>query len=125
MAKDFMKYMYSDDGIERVALSNCGGYIPVNYDYSKVAGLDQTLTKLQKTVVSYFTPEYTKDILWRNHPIVYIGGLCQIATVDLYEAFAASNPDDRKTPLQVYQDTINYYTSGNTWNNLLRQSGLL
>ena len=125
MAKDFLKYIYSDDGIERVALSNCGGYVPVNYDYASIEGFDEALTNLQKTVVSYFTPKYTKEYLLRNHPIVYIGALAQISHLDLYEAFAAINPADRKSAKDVYQETINYYTAGNTWTNLLRQSGLL
>ncbi len=124
LAKKFLKYLYSDEGIEAVAQSRCGAYVPVNYDYESVENLYSSLTNVQKKAASFFKAEYKKNYLLRSHPIVYTGGLPLLANKGLYSAFAASNPADRKSAQTLFNEILEYYSAGNAWSDLLTLSGL-
>lgn len=122
-AKKFLTYLYSDEGAKIVAESGCGGYVPVDYDYSSLEGYDE-MTEVQKGAAACFSEDYAKNYLMRSHPIVYRGGLVPIARTSLYAAFCSDNPADRRTAQDLFDDLKGYYTSGNAWSNLLTLSGI-
>lgn len=122
LAKDFMRFYYSDIATEIIMKSACGGLSPVNYDYSSVEGFD-SLTPLQKDVYRSFSSDYSKSHTFRDHPLVYKGGL-QAIPMNLYTSFCSVNPADRRTAQQVYDYNINYFASGTSWQDLLMMSGI-
>lgn len=125
LAKDFLRFCYSDTAIEIIAKSNCGAYSIAQYDYTKVEGLMDDLTEVQKkALILLSNPDTRKDYYRYSHPLRWKGGLNATFRTSIFTAFGSKNAKDRKTPLELYQDMINYYNAGKAWSNLLESAGV-
>jgi hypothetical protein len=127
MAKAFLKYMYSDEGIQIYTNSCSGCFLPLkDFDYS-------TCTTFQSEGTT-FLKEGLKNLNaldWcyvpRNLPIVYDGDLDSIHTAKTIEkSYASPDAADRLAPQAMYETAINYYQAdnGSAWNDLLTKAGL-
>jgi ABC-type glycerol-3-phosphate transport system substrate-binding protein len=124
LAKEFLKFMYSDEGIAAYMAARSGQILPVpGYDYAKDAAYASSTTLYKRSVdlLSQKDPLFIRY----SEPVVYNGGIT--AMFELFEKpFAAVSPADRKTPQQIFQAHIDYYKANNSaaWLLLLRNSGV-
>lgn len=123
LAKDFLKFMYSNEGIEIYAASNNGGALPVEYDF---ANQMDGYSAMQKTRVEISSKGENLFFRKKNHPLVYNGGLRPFlaAGKSLEQALGAVNAVDKMSGLDIYNYDISYYGSNNAFLNLLIQSGV-
>ena len=83
------------------------------------------LTEVQKKALLLLSnPDARKDYYRYSHPLRWKGGLNATFRTSIFAAFGSRNAKDRKTPLELYQDMINYYNTGKAWSNLLESAGV-
>ena len=127
LAKDFLKFMYSDEGAKIVLMADAGTQLPVNTDFSSDADINGKLTEFGKSRMRLLSGGTTFFKSFKE-PIVYDGGLSAYAIGRTFEkAFASVYVNDRTTAEAYYRYDIDYYTANNgtTWTNLLRTVGLV
>ena len=123
LAKDFLRFLATDEGIRIFMTKTNGCATAYQYDYSK---LNFTLPAMHQSKL-----EMQKDSkILKNgssFPLQYLGGLRPFSKTSVLEVvFAASNAGDRKTPQQIFDEDITYYTKDQNqyWNALLTRVGL-
>ena len=112
LAKKFLIYMYSDEGIEKYENSDAGGSLPVYYDYSSV---ELKTSKMQSTRL---------EIMGKPCNYIYRPRHKSIASFDFYNTSIQNvlgGISGVKTPQQVVDYTFNYYNANNQkeWNTLV------
>lgn len=109
-AKDFLRFMYSDQGIELYAQNTRGCVLPVKYDYSK------TDIKFSNFAMSVQQIINECDVVYQynhKHRIFAKNSLDILNSADYYAAripayFYATNAKDRKTPEEIYNGNLLY-----------------
>ena len=125
LAKEFLKFMYSEEGAMIFAKSTNGTNLPVNYDYLGNAEVAAKFSDFQKSRLALMNEDAIGIYQRPQHPIVYKGMLKPYSYNSgvLEAAFGATNENDRKTAADIIKiDTQKYDTTG--WNNLLKLAGL-
>ncbi len=128
LAKEFLKFMFSDEGIIAYTNACSGSFLPVtNFDYTNAIDFRMNATEMLKANL-----EYMNALNWlfikRNDPIVYNGNLGgQTANTTIEKSFGSSNLNDRVSPQKIYEDTINFYqvNDGAAWKSMLRAAGII
>lgn len=121
VAKDFLRFMATDIGIQAFAKSTYGLQTPYNYTQSEetvknYSGIQQDHYEYLKTAV-LLPPE---SIFRLN----YLGGLNPMTKCPaIMSAFGCDSKKDRKSAEKVYNDDINYYTEA-TFKSTLIKAGL-
>ena len=113
IAKAFLVYMYSDEGIEAYARANSGGSLPVYYDYSELSAgfsaMQKTRLAIQGSQNSYIFRPRHGSIMSTN----FYGTKIQTAL---------GGVSDNLTPAQIVQNTYDFYNANNQhqWNLLMK-----
>ena len=120
VAKDFLRYMATDEGINIMIKAGRGYKTAFNYygsesDYSPLQktrrGILENATML-KPKSSWYLFNYGGLTPWKNlHP---------------EQALTATLAKDHKTAQQIFDEEVEYYTKDNSANfkNILKQAGL-
>lgn len=128
LAKEFLKFMFSNKGIDAYTNACSGSFLPVmNYDYTNAKEFRKNAsTMLQQNL------NYLNSLNWlfirRNDPIVYDGQLTgQTASMTIEKCFGSVSAEDRIEPEKIFTDTIEYYqvNDGAAWKNMLRAAGII
>ena len=117
-AKDFVKYLYSDEVAKLICDFNVGGMLPISHDFlteDDIADLPQ----MTKSMIGIL--ERKQMITTQlNSKMVYDGGLTDFRMPGTMEVlFGSVNDADRKTANEVFMFDYEYYHTGNAWKNLL------
>lgn len=118
LAKDFLKLLATDEGIEAM-LTNCGGQAPFRYDIenSPIKNQLSAFVYSGNKIIQkgkYFFGE-TCDLIVKNHI-----SICNVTSIT--SSLGAIKPGDRKTVTQVYAE--NAETANANWSVWLREAGL-
>ncbi len=123
LAKDFLLFLASDEGIKIFMTTTNGCATAYNYDHTQLGfelpPMQQTKLEMQKG------SKILKNS--SSFPLQYLGGLRPFTKTGTLEVvFAASYAGDRKTPQQIFDEDIAYYTKDQNqyWNALLTRVGL-
>lgn len=119
LAKDFLKFMYSNEGITSFLSTDLGSILPVKYD-----SLNLSFSGARKVLADALT--YKDVIMYNfNHPAVRLGGLVDFAIPGTLEVnFGSPYVNDRHSAYEVFMYDYNYYRNGNAWSNILSAVGL-
>lgn len=124
VAKDFIRFMATDKGIETLMREGKGFVSPYKYEASEELFNTFSLMQQEHYMWSKTAIELRSFSSFRlNH----YGGLNYwMKTANLDTAMAAQNKDDRKTAKQIYDGDVEYWTSNNgaNFDLLLRKAGL-
>ena len=113
IAKAFLVYMYSDEGIEAYTRANSGGSLPVYYDYSELSSgfsaMQKTRLAIQGSQNSYIFRPRHGSIMSTN----FYGTKIQTAL---------GGVSDNLTPAQIVQNTYDFYNANNQhqWKLLMK-----
>ncbi len=124
VAKDFMRFMASDKGIEILMRVGKGFTSPFDYEVSQSL-LDEFSPMQKERYERMKTAVELKS--YSVYPLYQFGGLKSFTrTANMDRAFGAANASDRKSAQQVYQEDIDYFTANNDaqFNLLLEKAGL-
>lgn len=121
LAKKFLAYLYSDDGIKRYSECTPGCFLPIkNFDYDSIDAIKNTNSTFLKDCISLMKE---KNYIWpyANNSIVYNGNLDGVylgATLDnsLELAFGSKDP---MTPDAAYNRLIEEYQSQSKYDELM------
>lgn len=124
VAKDFMRFMASDKGIEILVREGKGFISPFDFDApeslkNEFSPMQRERYERMKTAVELRASG--------SYPLYQFGGLKAFTrTANIDRAFGAENADDRKSAYEVYKEDIDYYTGNNDaqFNLLLEKAGL-
>lgn len=120
-AKDFMKYLYSNEVVREIVSSNIGSMLPLDHSFLSETEKENFPYTIKHMIE--FIGEKKMIYLPLNSPYVYDGGLTDFRMNGTMEVnFGSKNPSDRKTAMDVFMFDYNYYHSGNAWKNLLESS---
>ena len=122
-AKNFLRYLYSDEAAKIYAKADIGSLLPIKHDFLSSEEISQ-ISPLKQTLLEKLN---TKQIIMYsyNDPIVYQGGLTDFAISGTLEAnFGSVNPIDRVSAYNVFMYDYNYYRQGNAWDNLMQAAGV-
>lgn len=125
-AKEFLKFMYSDKGINLYLDAKSCSILPVNFDYESNATVKNSYSKIMKTSLDHlltsklFTIKRTTNIIEDGHIIE----ACKNQSLEF--CFGAPNEADRMSAKDMYDCTYNYYSEGDQmmWIALLNQKGI-
>ena len=121
IAKDFLRFMASDEGIS-IYSANTRGILPFQYDIEKNAELNAKLTTFQKNKYAIMKNPNLVFVDY-SHPLFYKTDLIAYNANRIPEqVFGATNPADRKTPEDLIQ--AEYKWTLDRWSDLLTQAGL-
>lgn len=126
LAKTFLKFMYSDKGIDIYTANSAGAQLPLANDYIYSADTISGFTTLQTTAI---TKLREKDwiVISLNTPLTRAGLTTRQYPTTLELSFGVENSKDRKTALEIFEYDISYYSNnnGSAWKNLLKSAGLM
>ena len=127
IAKDFLRYLATDEAINLFMKTTGGVSSPYEYDVkTKDATLYESFSLIQKEKIRMVENGYMLTP-FTGYRLYYYGGLTPfVATSSVEVAFTADYSADRKSAYNIYKDDIDYYTKNNglEWNNLLNRAGL-
>lgn len=122
VAKEFLKYMYSNEGIRNYLATDCGAVMPVKYDF-----LSETETSEYSNIRKQLMKALNgKNVIYTdyNQKIVRLGGLKSFAISGTLETnFGALYEADRVSAYDIFMYDYNYYRTGNAWANILAAAG--
>lgn len=127
LAKELLKFMYSDEGIRLYTEACSGSMLPVTgYDFSENEVVKEKYSTLQKTSL-----DAVANLEWfvidREKTIFQDGHLRPALRQTSLESLLGSKyAGDRMTAQQMYDESINFYTADNErqWQLLLQQKGI-
>ena len=124
IAKDFLRYMASDEGIEIMIKVGKGYQTGFKYTPSEDF-LNENYSVLQK---SHYQMMNNETMLKPKSSFLLFnfGGLIPWKTIHPEQVFTATLAKDRKTAQQVFDEEVEYYTKDNSANfkNILKQAGI-
>lgn len=129
-AKDFIQFYFSKQAQELLLEYSGSTTAPLNSDYP----LDyfdafDTLSEFQQTKIELFN-EHTRTFAESdNHAIVYAGGAKTFysQSTPIIDRVVGLNPAQtasRLTGIEIYEETLEYYSNRTTWQNMLKNAGL-
>lgn len=121
LAKEFMVYLASDEGLATYIDNTSGNQMPFRYDiegdterWNNLSIFQKDLYEKRKTGVYY--SDYAKAGVLGIEP--YTNGT---NITEIY--FTAKNYEDRKTPQTLFQDEYDYWTDAR-WTQIKKEAGL-
>ncbi len=121
LAKDFLRYLATDEAIASYMKTNNGCASPYEYDYSK---LDFELPSIHKSVMENKRTGYALPPT-STFPLCYYGGMTSFyKTANIETCFTATNANDQKTAIQIYQADVDHFSNPDEWNKILTNAGL-
>ena len=121
LAKEFMVYLASDEGLATYIDNTSGNQMPFRYDlegdterWNNLSIFQKDLYEKRKTGVYY--SDYAKAGVLGIEP--YTSGT---NITEIY--FTAKNYEDRKTPQTLFQDEYDYWTDAR-WTQIKKEAGL-
>lgn len=128
LAKEFLKFMYSDEGVNAYLNSCCGAVLPIeNFDYKDNTVIQENYTNMQKQSLEQL---YNSNLFTINTNTAVINyGHVKVAckNANLEFNLSAVNENDRMSAQEMYDQTFNYYNADDqlNWKNLLRSKGII
>lgn len=124
VAKDFLRFMATDKGIE-ILMREGGGFVsPYKYEASEELFNGFSLMQQEHYTWSKTAIDLRSASSFR---LYQYGGLNYwMKTPNLDTAMAAQNSDDRKSAQQIYDEDVSYWTANNgaNFDLLLKKAGL-
>lgn len=122
LAKDFLRFLATDKGINQYMKSTGGAALPFNYNvrtedpeaYEEFDSIQQ-----YRALIYEQTPEFILHDRYEEFKLAYIGGLKSIPDGTLDTKFSKSTGE---TAEEVFQEQIDYYTQSR-WDRILRNVG--
>lgn len=128
LAKEFLKFMYSDEGVNAYLNSCSGAVLPIeNFDYKDNTVIQENYTDMQKQSLEQL---YNSNLFTINTNTAVINyGHVKVAckNANLEFNLSAVNENDRMSAQEMYDQTFNYYNADDqlNWKNLLRSKGII
>ena len=128
LAKEFLKFMYSDKGVNAYLNACNGAVLPIeDFDYSNNTVVQEEYTNLQKQSIDQlynselFTIKTNTAVMNFGHSKV----ACKNANMEFL--LSARNEADRMSAQEIFDMTYEYYNADDqlNWKNLLRAKGIL
>lgn len=125
LAKDFLRFLATDEGISIFMKADKGVSTPYIYDVEKKLPEFSSFSNLFKNRIAD-----AKDCIYLPHStkfrLVNYGGLSALMMPDLEARFTAENVADKKTAEEIFNYDIEYYNrdGGAEFNSLLQRAGL-
>ncbi len=119
LAKDFLKFLYSDEGLEIYAKTTRGQNLAFNYDFASVEGVSNFHKSRYEAHkgITHFVAGNRKDKMG------YLGGLTAFKVYpSLVVNCNVSSKSDYIEPTKVFQD--NYLEINRLWNSMMSDAGL-
>ena len=122
-AKEFLKFMATDEGIEIYLNNSLNSTLPFDYDITQWDGYEE-MSAIGKRKFEIFEQAIFVPFA-HQYKTAYAGGLgaYRITNISFEAAFAAPNKNDRQTADEIINDNIEYWND-TRWNNMLKQAGL-
>lgn len=118
-AKEFLKFMYSDEGIRIMSEATKGQTLPCKFDYSTIS----SASEFQKSKFEILSRAEHFAIQSDRSPIVYRGGLKSFnAYSPLERKFNASSAVDYMDPQSVFIG--NYTEVDRLWSSMMKDAGI-
>lgn len=126
IAKEFLKYFFSDNAAKVYLESKSGAQLPINTDFTDDTSL---MAKMSNIDISRMNLLSNSNMFFnsRKNPIVYLGGLAPFSyRLSIEKAFGSRNSADRVSAYDFYMYDYLYFTANNgaAWNSLLNNSGI-
>lgn len=123
LAKEFIKFMYSDEAARIFISATQGIEIPVYCDYTGI-----TLSEFQKSKFEITGRENVELVLSRNkYPMSYLAYLPTFNNISEYGSvtanLAVANPNDYKKVEDMV--ALNYKTASTNWTQKLKDAGII
>jgi len=117
LAKDFLRYVYSDIGFETFARNSRGNIMPVKYNYE---GTSVTLNNYSKSAWQVLQTSTNLNNYNSKHPLFRINGLSVLnGEWNNWPAyFYSTTSTDRKTAREVYEGNILYAST--RWDDFIK-----
>ena len=122
LAKDFLRFLATDAGIEQYMKSTGGAALPFEYNvreknpelYKSFDGIQRYRADIYEKNLEFILPERYEEF-----KLAYLGGLQAVPVGTLDTKFSKSID---KTAKEVFQEQIDYYTQSR-WESILRSIG--
>ena len=122
LAKDFLRFLATDAGINQFMKSTGGATFPFEYDvqkedpeaYEKFDSIQKYREKIYVEKPQFILPERYEEF-----ELAYIGGLLAVPNGTLDSKFSKGMD---QTAEEVFQEQVDYYTQSR-WNTILRNIG--
>lgn len=122
LAKQFLIFIYSDEGIEVYAKSGAPSILPIKNS----AIIIEDDTRAERATKTEYKNGFTPIMQMQYTKLCYLGGFSALGNyVTLESQFGKHNPSDRKTAQQIFDLLVNQYTNETTWNDILRNAGYI
>lgn len=119
-AKDFLKYMCTQEAFDIYYEKTGGGILPLDYAVDEANVSVMQKSKLNMYEKASFVPMMTKYAMYHTGGLSYFLG----STKSPEYAFTAKNPADRKTPQYIYEHTIELGTQS-AFDRIAEKAGLI
>jgi hypothetical protein len=121
LAKEFIKFMYSDEGCRIFLAATKGVDLPIKCDYDGIEISEFQKSKFAITGKESITPV----MIYRHYPVALAYNESPFwGPLGLMESkFAVSNPNDYVSPIELF--TTNYNDYKNKFQGILSDAGLL
>ncbi len=122
-AKEFLKFLATDEAIELYLDNSVNSSLPFDYDITQYAGYDKMSEIGKQKFEIYQDAVYLPFAA--NYKTVYAGGLSSLrkSQSTFESSFAAPNVSDRETAEDMVNNNLEYWNESR-WNNMLKQAGL-
>ena len=122
LAKAFLVFMYSDEGIEVYAKSGASSLLPVQNGAMVV----ESDTVAEKHTKSEYQKGFTSVYSIQHTPLCYLGGFSPLGEyVTLESHFGKHNAADRMTAVEIFNALRTKYTNADVWNDMLKNAGII
>ena len=120
LAKDFIRFLYSDEGCKIFMGVTKGIELPMTCDYTGIE-----MSEFQKSKFEIVGRPNVKMVMkTKKYPIMYKGGITYYkgSYGSMESRFSVSNPNDYMTAEEML--TLNYSATKNNWAQILENAGI-
>ena len=122
LAKQFLIFMYSDEGLEVYAKSGAPSLLPVKNSAIIVEGD----TRAEKATKTEYQNGFTPVMQIQHAKLCYLGGFSALGEYVTLEAyFGKHNAPDRMTAKQIFDALKTKFTNETNWNDILKNAGYI
>lgn len=122
LAKDFIRFLYSDEGLRIFAEKTRGITLPLECDYTgiKFSEFQKSKLEIESTVTEYAIHNTKWPIRYRSNLSIY-SNVAQMGTIE--SRFTVSNPQDYLSATDIL--SMNYRAVSQSWQRMMEDAGLL
>lgn len=125
IAVDFLRYMATDKALEIYTKATYGATIDFDFNLKEYS-MDtyNALPELNKQRIDYYNSELSEVHVLRPagaFPLSAFGNVQVFISTKYFQTF--TNPDNTKTPQDIYDDTLSYW-SDTQWKNAVTSAGI-